>query len=101
MTATLTNKEYFFLIRFLTFEKPVSRNIQKVHSPNECSLGKKYFLNAFYEELFHTVASTKSNELKILMIMKSCKQAKVTYAEFAKQTIFLKKGLFYHNLRRK
>ena len=59
---------------------------------NQYSLGKIYFLNAFFEELFHTVASTKSNDLKILMIMKNCKQTNVTYSEFAKQTFFWKKG---------
>ena len=49
-------------------------------------------MNAFFEELFHTVASTKSNDLKILMIMKNCKQTNVTYSEFVKQTFFWKKG---------
>ena len=73
MTAALTNKQYFFLIRILTFEKPISRNIQKVHSSKYRSLGKRYFLNAFFEEVFHTVTSTKSNDLKILIIMKNCK----------------------------
>ena len=45
----------------------------------------------FFWELFYTVASTESNDLKILMIMRNCKPIKVTYVEFAKQTIFVGK----------
>ena len=44
--------------------------------------------------MFHIVASTESNHLKLLMIIGDVKQT-VTYMEFEKKYIFGKQGFFF------